>query len=264
MNKIIPLLFLILLGSSCKKAFVFHPDEIRPDETGMNAKNIARLAALPVRSAFKFILIGDTQRFYDQLDEFVEMVNSRDDVSFVILDGDLTDFGLNFEFNLIAERLNKIKIPVISVLGNHDMLANGTTIFRKMFGPENFTFSYGKSKFIALNTNSREANFNGTVPDIAWLGSELKNDKEFANLFVVSHVAPFSGDFDRKLETAYRSALESNPRTRLSLHAHEHNWSLSKPYEDDIEYLQVGYTGEKNYALISVDGTDFTIEKKSY
>jgi 3',5'-cyclic-AMP phosphodiesterase len=264
MKRFLPFLLVLTLLTSCKKMFVYHPDEVRPDQTDLNARNIARLEAMPPKSSFKFILIGDTQRFYDQLDQFVKMVNGRDDVSFVILDGDLTDFGLNFEYNLIAERLMRINIPVISVLGNHDMVANGTLLFRKMFGPENFTFSFGRSKFIALNTNSREANFNGTVPDISFMQKEINNADDYDNVFVVSHVAPFSGDFDKKLEPEYRKALESNPKTRLSLHAHEHRWELSQPYKDDVEYLQVGYTGEKNYALISVAGDGYSIEKKSY
>ncbi|RYY53077.1 MAG: metallophosphoesterase [Chitinophagaceae bacterium] len=264
MNRILPFLFLIFLSSSCKKMFVYHPNEVRPDETDMNAKNIAKLAAVPPASSFSFILIGDTQRFYDELDDFVKMVNDRDDVTFVVLDGDLTDFGLNFEYNQVAQRLNQIRIPVISVLGNHDMLANGTQIFRKMFGPENFTFSYSNTKFVALNTNSRETDFDGTVPDINWMQKEVDDDDGFTNVFVVSHVAPFSTDFDKSLEPAYQEVIRSNPKARLSLHAHEHSWALTQPYEDDVDYLQVGYTGERNYALVSVNGEKHTIEKKYY
>ncbi|RYY60249.1 MAG: metallophosphoesterase [Chitinophagaceae bacterium] len=264
MNRFLPFLILALCFSSCKKMFVYHPNEVRPDETGLNAKNIAKLSSMPPTSSFNFILIGDTQRFYDELDDFVKMVNDRNDVAFVILDGDLTDFGLGFEYNLIAERLNRIRIPVIAVLGNHDMLANGTLLFRKMFGPENFTFSYGNSKFIALNTNSRETDFDGTVPDIPWLQQQMNDDAGFTNVFVVSHVAPFSGDFDRKLEPAYQRIIGSHPKARLSLHAHEHMWNLTQPYEDDVDYLQVGYSGERNYALIHVNGDNHTIEKKYY
>ena len=106
-------LSLVLSLASCKKMFVYHPNEVRPDLHELNAKNIAKLSAVPVSSNYKFILIGDTQRFYDELDQFVVHVNALKDVTFVILDGDLTDFGLNREYNWIAERLNKINIPVI-------------------------------------------------------------------------------------------------------------------------------------------------------
>jgi len=264
MKRIVLPLFLMLCMASCKKMFLYHPDEIRPDETSLNAKNIAKLAAIPAKPSYKFILIGDTQRFYEELDDFVSFVNSRDDITFVILDGDLTDFGLNREYNWVAERLNKLKVPVIAVLGNHDMLANGTTIFRKMFGPENFTFRYGGSKFIALNTNSRESDFDGTVPDIHWLNAEVEDDADYNALFVISHVAPFSGDFDHNLEQPYRETLEASPKLRASLHAHEHSYNLSQPYEDDIDYLLVGSTGTRNYALITVDGGKHTIEEKHY
>lgn len=264
MNRTVLFFFLLLSLTSCKKMFVYHPDEVRPNERDLNAKNIAKLAAVPVSGTYKFILIGDTQRFYDELDDFVDHVNNLAGITFVILDGDLTDFGLNREYNWVAERLSRIHVPVIAVLGNHDMLANGTLIFRKMFGQENFTFSYGSSKFIALNTNSREKNFDGTIPDLGWLRREVNGSGDYENLFVVSHVAPVSGDFDQALAPAYNSILKSDPRTRLSLHAHEHSFQLSQPNENDIDYVQVGSVGIRNYALISVDGTSHSVEEIFY
>ncbi|MEI9808826.1 MAG: metallophosphoesterase [Bacteroidota bacterium] len=143
---------------------------------------------------------------------FTAHVNSLDDVSFVLLNGDLVDFGLNNEFNWVAARLNKLKIPYITAPGNHDMLANGKKIFNEMFGPENFTFSYGANRFIVLNTNSRETGFDGTVPDISWLQQQLAFTDEYQNIFVLSHVAPFSADFDKKLEQPFYDALASIPR----------------------------------------------------
>ncbi|MEO5564348.1 MAG: metallophosphoesterase [Chitinophagaceae bacterium] len=257
------LFFLITcLILSCKN-FVYHPDEIRPNAKQLNPKNIQKIQSLAAKTSFKFILIGDTQRFYDELEAFVAHVNSKNDISFVLFDGDLVDFGWNREYNWVYERLAKLKLPYISTIGNHDMLANGRLIYKEMFGPENFTFNYSGSKFICLNTNSREAGYDGTIPDVNWLTNELK-DTTPQNIFILAHVPPFSDDFNRGIEFDYRVLLRSNPKTRLSLNGHEHQYRLVQPYFDGLEYLVAGAGNQRNYALITVNGTEYSIEEKFY
>jgi 3',5'-cyclic-AMP phosphodiesterase len=253
---------LCALISSCEK-FVYHPNEVRPDFKQLNARNIEKLQSRPFKNSLRFILVGDTQRFYEELDDFVNHVNSQNDISFVLLSGDLVDFGLNREYNWIAARLDRLNIPYIACIGNHDMLANGTLIFREMFGPENFSFEFSGNKFICINTNSRESGMDGSVPNISWLEAELL-DTISQNIFILSHVPPFSADFDKNLESAFTSLLSSNPKTRLSMHGHEHRYFLSKPYEDGLEYLVVASADERNYALITVNGHNYHIEQKFY
>lgn len=133
------LVLLVCMFLSCRQ-IVFHPNEVRPRYTGLNAKNMERISQLPPQASFKFILTGDTQRFYDELDDFVSHVNSLDNISFVLLNGDIADFGLNREYNWIGRALENLKAPFVATIGNHDLLANGPTIFREMFGPADFSF----------------------------------------------------------------------------------------------------------------------------
>jgi hypothetical protein len=236
---------------------------VRPNETALNSRNIERISKLQAKSTFKFILIGDTQRFYDELDDFVAHVNSLNDISFILLNGDLVDFGLNREYNWIASQLKELKIPYIAALGNHDMLANGRKIFHEMFGPENFSFSYGKNKFVCLNTNSREVDYNGQVPDTNWLSQQL-NDNEPDNIFVLSHVPPFSLDFDKNLEPAFTGLLAAQPRTRISLHGHDHTFKLLHPYPGGLPYLTAAATNDRSYAMIAVNGEQISVTEKLY
>lgn len=255
------LLLVVLCVAGCKMQY--HPSEVRPDHTNLNAINIDKLKYDPVDDKFSFILVGDTQRFYDQLDDFVERVNSLSGISFVLLNGDLVDFGLNKEYNWIAERLIRLKVPFIATIGNHDMLANGRLIYDKMFGPENFSFCYGNSKFIGLNTNSEEVGFNGSLPDLNFLSGEIA-DTTVRNIFLLSHVSPSSAAFDRNLEMGFVELLQSNPRVRISMHGHDHQYKLLEPYEDGIDYLHVGATSARNYAKVSVNGERYTIEELYY
>jgi 3',5'-cyclic AMP phosphodiesterase CpdA len=157
MYRILPVLTASLLFS-CKN-IMFHPEEVRPNAKNLNAINLQKLQSLTPKTSFKFIMTGDTQEFYDELEDLVAHVNSLNDISFVLLNGDLVEFGWNNEYNWVADRLAKLKVPYITTIGNHDMLANGREMYKLMFGQENFVFNYGTSRFICLNTNSRETGF---------------------------------------------------------------------------------------------------------
>ena len=148
------LLLIQLMLLSCKDLFQYSPNEVRLEEEqrNLNAKNIQKILARPFKDTFRFAVFGDSQRFYEEMDDLVTAVNKRKDISFVVLNGDITDFGLNREFRWIQERLARFSVPYLTVIGNHDMLANGRLIYQKMFGPENFSFTSGQSKFIFLNS----------------------------------------------------------------------------------------------------------------
>ncbi len=256
------LLVILCLVISCKN-FVYHPEEVRPNAKQLNQKNIDKLSGLSPKQNFKFIMTGDTQRFYEELEDFINHVNERNDISFVLINGDLVDFGWNNEYNWVAEKLARLKVPYICAIGNHDMLANGRLMYKEMFGPENFSFVYGNNRFICLNTNCRETGFDGTIPDMAWLKGELV-DTTSTNIFILSHVPPFSDDFDRRFEFDFRVLIRSNPRTRLALHGHEHKYHIVQPYFDGLEYVVAGSGEQRNYALISVEGEKYTVEEKFY
>lgn len=257
---------LALSLASCKDLFQYSPNEVRLEEheKNLNQKNIQKIRALQPRENFRFILIGDSQRFYEEVDAFVASVNAMDDIAFVVLAGDITDFGLNKEYRWMAERLNKLKVPYVGVIGNHDMLANGPEIYRQMFGPENFSFTYAGTKFVCLNTNSNERGFDGTIPDMPWLDRELADTLSYQNAFVVSHMPPFDVAFDKRMEQPYAQLMSSNKRIRMSLHGHQHTASRTSPYDDGVEYLVVGSMNKRTYYIITVGEKGSGIENREY
>jgi 3',5'-cyclic-AMP phosphodiesterase len=258
---------MLLSLMSCKDLFQYSPNEVRleEDETNINLKNIPRIEALPKRDTLKFILIGDTQRFYDQAEDFVNEINKRNDISFVVLAGDISDFGLNKEFKWVHRELKKLKVPYIGVIGNHDMLANGRLIFNQMYGAENFSFNCNGTRFICLNTNSREVGLDGSIPNLSWLDKELKQAASYTNAFVISHVPPFNHtDFDQRLEFPYARLLASYTNVRASLHAHEHTTNRVRPYEGGMEYFIIGSIHNKAYALVTVWDNQYSIEEHGF
>jgi Icc protein len=73
MKRMLPVLAAFMI-SSCETMFQYSPNEVRVEEDlrELNKKNIARIQSLPAKENFKFILIGDSQRSYDELADFVK------------------------------------------------------------------------------------------------------------------------------------------------------------------------------------------------
>ncbi|GAA4320138.1 metallophosphoesterase family protein [Flaviaesturariibacter amylovorans] len=260
------LLGLALCCTACKKTFQFSPHEVRPaaGERALNAKAIARIAALPPKNSFRFLLVGDTQRFYEQVDDFVAAANALDSIDFVLLAGDITDFGMQTEFSWVHERLSRLRVPYIAIIGNHDMLANGRTAFGQMYGPENFTFSYNGYKFVCLNTNSNETGFDGSLPEMSWFGRAMADLERYDGAFVVSHMAPYDELFDRRHHDAFTALVRQSGKVRGSLHGHQHRFSMQQPYNDGIPYVVVGSFNRRNYVLVTAGKETVNYEERYY
>lgn len=250
---------------SCKKNIEFSPHEVRvrSSQQNLNAKNIERLQQTKAPEQFRFIVTGDSQRFYEEQEKFVRAVNARDDISFVVINGDITDFGESKEFGWVADRISQLDVPFIGVIGNHDMLGNGKMVYNKMFGPDNFSFTFGGCKFVCLNTNSREHGFDGSLPDLDWLEQQLADAGNYRQVFVISHVPPFNVDFDSKLSRPFASLL-ANSGVHLSIHGHEHQYSLSQPYGDGVQYLVTGYMHQRHYVVVTVNNKGYELERVHY
>ena len=257
------LILLSILPCSCKKLFTYSPNEIQIEEKdrNQNIKNIERLQSKSQNGSFRFVVISDTQRFYDEMDDFLEKINGYQGISFVVLNGDMTDYGLRSEYLWMSDRLQKLAFPFLVVIGNHDMLGNGRQLYKQMFGPENFGFSYSDYKFIILNSNSQEVGYNGSLPDTTWLQQELSSTHAQQKIFVLAHLAPFSGDFDRALEQPYVRILANNGNVIYSIHGHEGTSYSGQPYGPPVNYMVVNSLKERSFVLINVNANNTSVEE---
>ncbi len=267
MGKLVKLitLFSTLFLTACG-LFEYHPNEIRFDESqrNLNAKAFEEISATDGgKDTVRFILMGDTQRFYDQLEDFVLSANQQENIDFTAIAGDITDFGLGKEFIWINDILTRLDKPYFAVVGNHDLTGNGSRAFREMFGPLDDSFVFRNKQFVMVNTNSREYGFEGMVPDLNWLEERLSLT-EVDQSIVISHVAPFTGDFDRELEIPYAQTLSESNKVRLSLHGHSHNFRSVSPYEDDVQYIVTSTVGKRQYLVFTVWRDDYSFEQVEF
>jgi 3',5'-cyclic AMP phosphodiesterase CpdA len=247
--------YIILITAVCflGSCWEFSPNQVFDNDTpvDLNAKNLENLYAAAKDDTIVIAFVGDSQRFYDEFEDFVDKANEIESIDFVILAGDITDFGLLEEFELIQEDLAELNKPYIGVIGNHDVLAHGEEVFERMFGPLNFSFVYDSVKFVVHNTNSREYP-TGDVPDLTWLAHELTPGDSVRYYIGVSHIPPFSPDFDKGLETSYANLLASTPGFLVSLHGHIHEHKDAYPYEDGIRYITSYSFEQKSFVLLKI------------
>jgi 3',5'-cyclic-AMP phosphodiesterase len=245
--------------------FEYHPYEVRVPESerDLNAKAISRILEEKTSGdTLTVILMGDTQRFYDEVEGFVRSAN-RHEADFVLLAGDISDFGVNDEFAWIHDIMKDLNKPYVAVIGNHDLSGNGEQVFKKRYGPLNTSFIVNRFKFILLNTNSREYRFNGSVPDLNWLNHELTGD-DFDRAIVVSHIPPYDGDFDPDLENGYTTALARSGRVNLSLHGHRHAYSNTEYYDDGVRYVVSSSMDNRMYVMIKLWGSAYSVKEVYY
>lgn len=227
----------------------------------VNATNIKRLGDGANDDTVKFVLTGDAQKSRDETVKFCRTVNAIPGIDFVVLNGDITEFGVLKEMLWISRTLEDLTMPYVAVIGNHDETGRGRESFRNMFGELNYSFVYGGIKFIGHDTNSREYGFNGQVPDIPWLKEQLKPTPGVNGYIGMSHIPVNSPDFDEKLATSYKNAFAETPGFMASLHAHTHNYELFYPDKSGIPYIVTSSIGNREFLVIQIVNHKLSFER---
>ncbi|WP_245326350.1 metallophosphoesterase family protein [Hymenobacter wooponensis] len=237
-------------------------------ERGLTTQTLALLQQMPraaTADTVRFVFVGDTQRFYDETEQFVASVNRQRAIDFVFVGGDISDFGLLREFRWVHQRLQQLRVPYLTVVGNHDLVGNGRAIYQSIYGPLNYTFQYGGTKFICLDTNGREYGFGAQVPDVAWLRQQLQDTTGSQRAVVLSHVPPTDEDFDPALIPTYTAALRGCSRLVFHLSGHVHRYTAGQPFRDGVTYLTTYSLAKHRYHIISLWGQrQFRLETVTY
>src|SRR5262249_34164125 len=115
----------------------------------------AQLAA--AADSFQFAWLSDTHvgstTGEEDLRASVRDINSQTNLSFVIVSGDVTEYGSREQLQLAKEILDDLKIPSHVVPGNHDTKwsESGGTDFPRIWKEDRFVFEHGGFRFIGLH-----------------------------------------------------------------------------------------------------------------
>lgn len=267
MRNIIKILIiaLISLNTSCSEVFDYsnYVINFEEDDKECNAKNQIRLNEEEPGELIRIAVTGDTHRFYDEFDSFVNSVNELNEyypIDFAIHVGDIADFGLPQQYIWGNSYLKKINVPYFVVVGNHDLVGNGYQAYLEMYGNYNFSFIYHVIKFVFINTNSREFNYNGDVPDIDWLESQLSPSNQFKYAVVIFHIPPTDADFDQKLTDEFQQVLSKSNNVLFALHGHAHHYEKYVPFSDSITYINAFGVQYNKFNVITISDDTFEVE----
>jgi predicted phosphodiesterase len=249
---------------SCDPWFSFSPYDTRLEEESYQAlteENLALIRAKDVGDTdeFKIALLSDPHYHFSKVDDAVTDINNRNYFDFVIVTGDLTDNGLKQEFVFFHESMKNLTIPYITVIGNHDYLANGEVFYSQMYGAHNYSFEYKNVKFVLFDNVRWESE---KVPDFEWFSAELTNDKGYNHVIPFSHIPPFDGQMEEHLE--YFRDLMVNKKIAVSIHGHTHDFSLMDLFGDGVLYHTISSPQFRAYTELTITPTSIDIQKIEY
>ncbi|QEM10758.1 PQQ-binding-like beta-propeller repeat protein [Mucilaginibacter rubeus] len=154
-------------------------------------------AGISRAQSFKFALVSDTHvnignpTAAEDLRRTVKDINNNTDLKFVVITGDITEFGADDELKLAKQILDSLNKKWYIIPGNHDAnwSESGSNTFRRVFGSETFAFNYGGYLFAGTSSGPNMRMGPGQVPreNIVWLDSVLNRTSRQTPLIYLNH-----------------------------------------------------------------------------
>jgi outer membrane protein assembly factor BamB/predicted MPP superfamily phosphohydrolase len=176
--------------------------------------------------SFKFAHVTDTHiggnTAEEDLERTIQDINSNEAIEFVIVSGDITEFGSDEELRLAKQLLDKLNVKYYIVPGNHDTnwSESGGDSFLRVFGSDTFEFKYKGFQFIGTNSGPNMRMSPGQVPreNLVWMDSVFRADADMPLIFVNHY--PQDADLNNWYEVIDRLKTRD---VRLALCGHGHS-----------------------------------------
>ncbi len=140
----------------------------------------------------------------EDLENSVGQINNTPTIEFVLVTGDITEFGDRASLEKAKEVLDKLMVPYYITSGNHETKwsASGHTDFAKIFGDDKFEFQHKGVWFFGFNTGPilRMADGHVSPQDINWLKDNLAKISKKTPIFLATHYPLQYGDVDNWYE----------------------------------------------------------------
>lgn len=257
MKRTIPPLFPLLwcLCLSACDLIDYHPYDTRVDGASrVNATHCAEIEQLMAgRDSLRFAVISDTQRWYDETAAAVKSINRRTDIDFVIHCGDVADFGMTREFELQRDLLDKLRVPYVVLIGNHDCLGTGADVYRHVFGDADFSFTAGDTHFVCLNTNAIEYDYSTPVPNFSFIRQDLAAVPPAVRRTVVAmHAQPGSDQFNNNVAEGFEYQITKYPGLSFCVCGHGHSRQENDLFDDGVIYYECGAAKSREYLVFTL------------
>lgn len=158
----------------------------------------------------------------------VEDINKNDAIDFVLITGDIANFGTDEEIRIAKSIFDRLCKPWFIVAGNHDATwsESGTNSFLKVFGYERFQFTAGGINFLGTQCGPNIRMAPALVPreSMLWLEKKVAEMPDDQPFFFINHYP-----LDTSL-LKYNEVIEVLKRKNIQLVFSGH-WHVDRPME---------------------------------
>ncbi len=215
---------------------------------------------------FEAVIFADTQTYNSQQiqymrdDTLAELIGTS--ASFGMILGDIVSDNLSM-FDEINRNIAQLQIPFFNVPGNHDLNHDAKDnqyaydTFKSHFGPNYYSFDYGKVHFIVLadidwhgKTENAKQFYTGKVDDkqLGWIKNDLQYVEKDKLICLTMHIPPKTvisdGDADKITNRDKLFELFKDRKYVLMLAGHNH--TAEQYFFEDKE----GYKGIRPAHLV--------------
>lgn len=245
---------------------VYSPNQVDTDVQNRNANAISAIKAKGLSYPFSIALISDTHDFYQQLYKVVDKIKSDESsYAFVLHGGDITDQGLQQEFNDYTRVIDTLSLPSVHSIGNHDAITNGVLVYKNTFGNFDYSFEVANIHFIFFNNNTWE--FGDKPVDLDWLEAQLiiaynTIATTGGQIFVINHINYNSPERFTSAEITRYIDLMTSYNVSMSINGHNHGHGIVE--NNGIKYLTIGSVSYNAFMKLTITGPnqfEFTLEQ---
>jgi len=200
---------------------------------------------------YSFIVVTDTHIKDGNawgLEKIADVIKNNNKIEFVVILGDITDYGSAQDVNKFIEISDLFNIPCYPVIGNHDILFNNWKNWKNLIGSTNYHIEgNGINLFILDSANS----FFGKQ-QLDWLERKIKSSG--GNNFVFTHSNFFVTSINQRSSDAKeRARIISMLRNKCDIvfsgHIHERYIKSA----GNVKYITIeDYKDNKVYCLVAV------------
>ncbi|MCK5028030.1 MAG: metallophosphoesterase [Bacteroidales bacterium] len=261
----IPMIALaIIFIGGCEDYFEYSPyaANVKDSYKNLDEKNMNKLLSNNNETSeeIKFAVLADSHYDYHELDEALVNINSIEDIDFVLVNGDIADHGYLKEYELFHEKMKRLNMPYLTVIGNHDYRSNGIDIYTEMYGEPNKSFIFKNNLFVLFDDVFWESN---KMPDMDWLEKELKYSNQYNNCFVFAHIPPYSDQFTKERGSNYEQLMDTY-NVDLSIHGHVHEYIYDDNGIGETDYLAVESMKDKEFVIVTVTENSYSVKRVKY
>jgi outer membrane protein assembly factor BamB/exopolysaccharide biosynthesis protein/Icc-related predicted phosphoesterase len=223
---------------------------------------------------FKFAFFTDihtgTATSEEDLMRCIEDVNLQNDIDFVIVNGDVTENGLNSEIETVKSRLDKLNKKYYAIAGNHETkwTESGHTRFAQVFGDNKIAFKHNGIQFVGFSSGPvlRMGDAHVSPKEISWLKNTLQSMENNKQPVIVFTHVPLIEPADQ-IDNGHEIAdiiRQYNTRVILNGHYH-HNRALDA---DEIPAVICRSTLRANkdvggYSIFTVDADSMKVFERN-